>query len=74
MSSKDVIKEFIATNFQNWEKQDFPQDIDFSTSDNELYKLDTGEIVLFSYTNVNITGSERAKPQIRVFLEGAQTL
>lgn len=72
MSSKDVIKEFIATNFQNWEKQDFPQDIDFSTSDNELYKLDTGEIVLFSYTNVNITGTERAKPQIRVFLEGAQ--
>ena len=71
-SSKDVIKEFIATNFQNWEKQDFPQDIDFSTSDNELYKLDTGEIVLFSYTNVNITGTERAKPQIRVFLEGAQ--
>lgn len=72
MSSKDVIKEFIATNFQNWEKQAFPQDIDFSTSDNELYKLDTGEIVLFSYTNVNITGTERAKPQIRVFLEGAQ--
>ena len=54
MSSKDVIKEFIATNFQNWEKQNFPQDVTFSTSDNELYKIDTGEVVLFSYTNVNI--------------------
>ncbi len=73
MSSKDVIKEFIATNFKNWEKLAFPQDVSFSASDNELYKFDTGEIVLFSYTNVNITGTERAKPQIRVFLEGAQT-
>lgn len=72
MSSKDVIKEFIATNFQSWKKLDFTQDISFSSTDNELYRLDSGEVVLFSYTNVNITGTERQKPQIRVFLEGAQ--
>lgn len=72
MSSKDVIKHFISSTFPAWEKISFPDDIAFSTVDNELYKLENGEIVLFSYTNVNITGTERSKPQIRVFLEGAQ--
>lgn len=73
MSSKEVIKKFIADSFPSWEKINFPSDISFSLVDNELYKLESGEIVMFSYTNVNITGTERQKPQIRVFLEGAQS-
>lgn len=72
MSSRDVIKQFISDSFPTWRRLNFPTGVSFSMSDNELYELDTGETVLFSYTNVNITGTERQKPQIRVFLEGAQ--
>lgn len=72
MSSRDVIKKFIADCFPTWEKVNFPPNVTFSSSENELYKLGTGEIVLFAYTNVNITGTDRAKPQIRVFLANAQ--
>lgn len=72
MSSRDVIKQFISASFPTWRRLNFPTGVSLSMSDNELYELDTGETVLFSYTNVNITGTERQKPQIRVFLEGAQ--
>ena len=73
MGSREVIKTFISNSFPTWEKINFPPNISFSQADNELYKLESGEIVMFSYTNVNITGTERAKPQIRVSLEGGRS-
>lgn len=72
MDSKDRIKKFIKDNFPNWEKTDFSkyeEVIDFKKDFSELYKIENEEIILVSYTNISITGSDRPKPQLRVFLD-----
>lgn len=72
MDSITRIKEFINNNFPNWEKIDFSEldeNIDFRKDWSELYKIDNEEIILISYTNISITGTDRPKPQLRVFLD-----
>ena len=72
MDSITRIKEFIRNNFPEWKKVDyseFDDNIDFRTDMSELYKIVDDEIILISYTNISITGSERPKPQLRVFLD-----
>ncbi len=72
MNSITRIKEFIKVCFPSWEKVDFSnfeKNIDFRNDLSELYKINDEEIVLISYTNISITGSDRAKPQLRVFLD-----
>ena len=72
MDSITRIKDFIGNNFPKWEKVDYSkygEDIDFRKDWSELYKIDNEEVILISYTNISITGTDRAKPQLRVFLE-----
>ena len=72
MDSISRIKEYIKRNFPEWEKVDFSEfdeEIDFRKDWSELYKIDNEEIILISYTNISITGTDRAKPQLRVFLD-----
>ena len=72
MDSITRIKEFIKNGFPSWEKIDFSkfkEKIDFRTDWSELYKIDHEEIILISYTNISITGTDRSKPQLRVFLD-----
>lgn len=72
MDSITRIKEFIRVNFPEWKKVDyseFDDDIDFRTDMSELYKIVDNEIILISYANISITGSDRPKPQLRVFLD-----
>ena len=72
MDSITRIKEYIGKNFPKWEKVDFSlfdENIDFRKDWSELYKIDNEEIILISYTNISITGTDRAKPQLRVFLD-----
>lgn len=72
MDSITRIKEFIKSNFPNWEKisfSEFQENIDFRTDWSELYKINNEEIILISYTNISITGTDRPKPQLRVFLD-----
>lgn len=73
LDSKTRIKEYIEKNFPKWEKIEFSRFCDekiaFDLKLNELYKIDNEEIVLISYTNINITGTDRPKPQLRVFLD-----
>ena len=72
MDSITRIKEFIRVNFPEWKKVDyseFADDIDFRTDMSELYKIVDNEIILISYANISITGSDRPKPQLRVFLD-----
>jgi hypothetical protein len=71
MDSITRIKDFIRDNFPEWEKVDFSkygEDIDFRKDLSELFKIDNDEVILISYTNIGITGTDRPKPQIRVFL------
>ncbi len=71
MDSVTRIKEFIKNNFPDWQKisfSEFQDSIDFRDDLNELYKINNEEVILISYTNISITGTDRAKPQLRVFL------
>ena len=70
MDSITRIKQYIQNSFPEWRKvdfSDFEENIDYRKS--ELYKINNEEIILISYTNISITGSERPKPQLRVFLD-----
>lgn len=72
MDSITRIKEFIQKNFPNWIKIDFSnyeEIIDFRNDLSELYRIDDEEVILISYTNISITGTDRLKPQLRVFLD-----
>lgn len=72
MDSITRIKEYIKKNFSNWVKVDYSEfndQIDFRKDWSELYKINDEEIILISYTNISITGTERSKPQLRVFLD-----
>lgn len=72
MDSITRIKEFIKNNFPDWEKisfSEFQESIDFRDDLSELYKINNEEIILISYTNISITGTDRPKPQLRVFLD-----
>lgn len=73
IDSKTRIKEYIQKNFPRWEKVDYStfcdEEIGFDQNLSELYKIGNEEVVLISYTNISITGTERPKPQLRVFLD-----
>ncbi len=72
MDSTTRIKDFIRLNFPEWKKVDYSvldKDIDFRTDISELYQIADEEVILISYTNISITGSDRPKPQLRVFLD-----
>jgi len=72
MDSISRIKEYIKENFSNWVKIDyseFDEKIDFRKDWSELYKINDEEIILISYTNISITGTDRPKPQLRGFLD-----
>lgn len=72
MDSITRIKEFIQKNFPDWIKIDFSdyeESIDFRNDLSELYRIDDEEVILISYTNISITGTDRPKPQLRVFLD-----
>ena len=72
MDSITRIKEYIKRNFPDWVKIDFSffnEIIDFREEWSELYRINNEEIILVSYTNISITGTDRPKPQLRVFLD-----
>ena len=72
MDSITRIKEYIKKNFSSWIKVDyseFDEKLDFRKDWSELYKINDEEIILISYTNISITGTDRPKPQLRVFLD-----
>lgn len=72
MDSITRIKDYIGNNFPEWKKVDFSEfdeNVDFRKDWSELYEIDNEEIILISYTNISITGTDRAKPQLRVFLD-----
>ena len=72
MDSIKRIKNFIRSNFPEWEKVEFTtfdDTINFRTDRNDLYRISDDEIILVAYTNISITGTDRSKPQLRVFLD-----
>jgi hypothetical protein len=72
MDSITRIKNFIHNSFPDWEKvnfSDYEEKIDFRKDWSELYRINNDEVILIAYTNISITGTDRVKPQLRVFLD-----
>lgn len=72
MDSIKRIKNFIHNSFPNWGKvnfSDYEEEIDFRKDWSELYRINNDEVILIAYTNISITGTDRVKPQLRVFLD-----
>ena len=72
MNSITRIKNFIHNSFPDWEIinfSDYEEKIDFRKDWSELYRINNEEVILISYTNISITGTDRTKPQLRVFLD-----
>lgn len=72
MDSITRIKKFIHNSFPDWEIvnfSDYEEKIDFRKDWSELYRINNEEVILIAYTNISITGTDRAKPQLRVFLD-----
>lgn len=72
MDSITRIKNFIHNSFPDWEIvnfSDYEEKTDFRKDWSELYRINNEEVILISYTNISITGTDRAKPQLRVFLD-----
>lgn len=72
MDSITRIKNFISNCFPNWTKVEFStidENVNFREDWSDLFKIDNDELILISYTNISITGTERPKPQLRVFLD-----
>ena len=66
------IKNFISNCFPDWTKVDFSifdNNINFRKDLSDLYRIKDEEVILISYTNISITGTDRQKPQLRVFLD-----
>lgn len=70
IDSTTRIREFIKRNFPSWKKIDLSQfsDADFDDKHTDIYRIENEEIICISYANISITGSDRVKPQLRVFL------
>ena len=71
-TSTQIIRDFISDNLAGYdriilEKKDDKDGLDTATTD--VIKLPTGENVVVVYLDISITGTEREKPQIRVFME-----
>ena len=72
MDSITRIKNFISNCFPNWTKIEFStidENVNFREDWSDLFRINDEEIVLISYTNISITGTDRPKPQLRVFLD-----
>lgn len=64
-TSKEIIKSFIEQQFADWT---VIQSEEMQSNTADIIELPSTEKIVLAYTNTNITGTERPKPQIRVFL------
>lgn len=70
--SVDKLKNFINSNLNGWQLQDLPSEIE--TKDANIIVSPNGEKIFVSFVNINITGTDRSKPQIRIILQGQYSL
>ena len=72
MDSKTRIKNYIKEIFPEWERVDFAEfgeEINFKRDLCDIFRIKNGELIIIAYANISITGSDRVKPQLRVFLD-----
>ena len=73
LTSTTIIREYIEKNVAEFdrtilEKKDEYRGI-LDSKNTDIILLPSGEEIVVSYADISITGSDRAKPQIRVFMD-----
>lgn len=71
-SSVDKLRSLITSNLSGWQLQRLPSGI--VSKDANILISPNGEKIFASFVNINITGRDRPKPQIRIFLDGQYSL
>lgn len=65
MSSTDIIRDYIDNQIG------YPRNVKKSSINMDEITLPSGEKIIVSYADISITGTDRAKPQIRIFADKA---
>lgn len=72
-TSTDIIREYLSKNCSEWNCQSLQEDNSYGHKlDNkcvDMAVVNNDEKIVISYTDISITGTDRAKPQIRVFMD-----
>lgn len=71
-NSINKLRSLISNNLSGWQLQALPSEL--TAKDANIIVSPNGEEILISFVNINITGTERLKPQIRIFLNGQYPL
>lgn len=72
-TSTEIIRDYINKNIKELDREIISKEETYVNSFDErnvdVVRTETGEDVIISYTDISITGTDRVKPQIRVFMD-----
>ena len=72
-TSTEIIRKYIDDNLTELERIDIRNEDSYKSAIDgrsvDIIRMQTGEDIVVSYTDISITGTERNKPQIRVFMD-----
>ncbi len=72
-TSTEIIRAYINKNIKELDREILSKEEiyknDFDNNSVDVVRMETGEDIIISYTDISITGTDRAKPQIRIFMD-----
>lgn len=72
-TSTEIIRDYINKNIKELDREIISKEETyanfFDKRNVDVVRTETGEDVIISYSDISITGTDRAKPQIRVFMD-----
>lgn len=72
-TSTEIIRDYINKNIKELDREILSKEETyvnyFDKRNVDVVRMETGEDVIISYSDISITGTDRAKPQIRVFMD-----
>ncbi|MDK2965467.1 hypothetical protein [Lacrimispora sp.] len=72
-TSTEIIRDYINKNIKELDREIISKEEtyvnNFDKRNVDVVRTETGEDVIISYSDISITGTDRAKPQIRVFMD-----
>ena len=73
LTSTTIIREYIEKNVAEFDRTILEKSDEYrgilDSKNTDIILLPSGEEIVVSYADISITGSDRAKPQIRVFMD-----
>lgn len=72
-TSTEIIRDYINKNIKELDREILSKEETyekyFDKRSVDVVRMETGEDIIISYSDISITGTDRAKPQIRVFMD-----